>query len=372
MTDKNTASLTKQQVSDHILALDLIPAAALSAVIVDGGKIGVIMDMAQAGTLDNPEQVRIKIETAVKDMDGVDTASVILTKERNASQQKSGLKKAPNFKAPKSKAAPTPASGLAGVTHVVAIASGKGGVGKSTTAVNLALALSQLGHRVGLLDADIFGPSLPRLLNQPSGERPPIIDGVIQPVTVAGMKTMSIGYMVADDQPVVWRGPKVMGAISQLFKDVDWSGTDILILDLPPGTGDVQLSIAQTVKLSGAVIVSTPQDLALLDARKGLKMFEMVDIPILGILENMSHFICPSCGEESHIFGAGGTEKAVADLNSQLLGKIPLHLCLRSDQASGETAPALMMQNADTLPETSRSIRSLYLSIAEKLMQVLA
>ncbi|WND02824.1 Mrp/NBP35 family ATP-binding protein [Temperatibacter marinus] len=367
--------IEKQTIETAILELNILSHAALNAIIVDGGSVGIIIDLAQYNGRQSPESVREAIEEQISKFDGVTSVSVVLTQERQSpsSHSKSaGLKPAPDFSTPKAKPAPKPsAGGLKGVRHIIAVASGKGGVGKSTTAINLALALSNLGHNVGLLDADIFGPSLPKLLNINPG-RPPIIDGVIQPIETENMKTMSIGYMVGDDQPIVWRGPKVMGAINQLFKDVDWSGTDILILDLPPGTGDVQLSIAQQVKLSGSVIVSTPQDLALLDARKGMKMFEMVDIPIIGLIENMSHFVCPKCGQESHIFGHGGAAETAREYGADLLGQIPLHMSLRTDDINADRQPLIMTRDESSLSRDEKSIFESYMAVAAALEQKLS
>jgi len=230
------------------------------------------------------------------------------------------------------KAPPTPTP-IPGVRHVIAVASGKGGVGKSTTSINLALALSDLGLKVGLLDVDIFGPSLPTLVG--ISDRPEAKDNSLQPIEAFGLKTMSIGYLLDVDQPVVWRGPRVMGATQQMLKDCAWGELDVLVVDMPPGTGDVQLTMVQQVPLSGAVIVSTPQDLALIDAKKGIAMFNKVGAPILGLIENMSHFICPKCGEVADIFGAGGAENAAKDAGIPFLGAIPLTIALRECSDAG-------------------------------------
>jgi ATP-binding protein involved in chromosome partitioning len=221
-----------------------------------------------------------------------------------------------------------------GVKNVIAVASGKGGVGKSTTAVNLALALAAEGARVGILDADIYGPSQPQMLGITS--RPESVDGKsMEPLERYGIQAMSIGFLVDVDTPMVWRGPMVTGALEQLLRDTRWQDLDYLIIDLPPGTGDIQLTLSQKVPVTGAVIVTTPQDIALLDARKGLKMFEKVGIPILGIVENMSTHICSNCGHEEHIFGAGGGAAMCKDYNVDLLGSLPLDIRIREQTDGG-------------------------------------
>jgi ATP-binding protein involved in chromosome partitioning len=223
---------------------------------------------------------------------------------------------------------------IPGVKTIVAVASGKGGVGKSTTAVNLALALKEKGLRIGILDADIYGPSLPRMMGITG--KPDTRDGkVLEPKEGYGVKTMSIGYLIAEDTPMIWRGPMVMSAIEQMLRDVAWGELDMLVVDLPPGTGDAQLTMAQRVPLSGAVIVSTPQDIALLDARKGLGMFRKVDVPVLGIVENMSYFLCPHCGERSDIFAHGGARREAARLGTEFLGEIPLDIAIRETSDEG-------------------------------------
>jgi ATP-binding protein involved in chromosome partitioning len=220
------------------------------------------------------------------------------------------------------------------IKNIIAVASGKGGVGKSTTAVNLALALAQEGAAVGLLDADIYGPSQPRMLGL-SGERPTTKDGkTLQPPVGYGVKLMSIGLLIDDEQPMVWRGPMVTQALNQLLVDCDWGPLDYLVVDMPPGTGDIQLTLAQRVPVSGAVIVTTPQDIALLDARKGLKMFQKVNVPVLGVVENMSTHVCSHCGHEEHIFGAGGGRRMAEQYGVDLLAELPLDIRIR-EQADG-------------------------------------
>lgn len=253
------------------------------------------------------------------------------------------------------------ATSIEGVKHVIAVASGKGGVGKSTTAMNLAVALSVQGLKVGLMDADIYGPSQPRMMNvidakpESDGER-------IEPVVANGVKLMSIGFMMAEDQPIVWRGPMVQSSLMQMLFQVNWGELDVLVLDMPPGTGDTQLSISQKVALSGAVIVSTPQDIALIDARKGLNMFKKVNVPIIGFIENMSTFICPNCDHESHIFGNGGAVKAAKELGVDLLAEIPLDLDIREKTDTGK--PVLL-----TMPDSPQA--EIYRNLATKVSDYL-
>lgn len=224
---------------------------------------------------------------------------------------------------------------VAGVKHIIAVGSGKGGVGKSTTAMNLAVALSQQGLKVGLLDADVYGPSVPQMMGVT--EAPSSEDGkTITPALAHGVKVMSMGFLVEDDAPMVWRGPLVQSALMQMLHQVNWSPLDVLVLDMPPGTGDTQLSLAQNAQLSGAVIVSTPQDIALQDARKGLNMFKKVGVPILGMVENMSMFMCPNCGHVAHIFSHGGAEKAAEQLGVEFLASVPLDITVRELTDSGK------------------------------------
>ena len=223
---------------------------------------------------------------------------------------------------------------MPGVAAVIAVASGKGGVGKSTVAANLALALARLGLKTGLLDADIYGPSVPRLFD--IRNKPKTRDGkILEPIEKFGIKTMSIGFLIREEEPMIWRGPMVTSALSQLLGDVAWAPLDVLVVDMPPGTGDAQLTMAQRVPLKGAVIVSTPQDLALVDARKGLAMFKKTQVPILGIVENMSVFVCPNCGHESHIFAHGGARRVAERLDVPFLGEIPLVPAIRETSDAG-------------------------------------
>ena len=244
------------------------------------------------------------------------------------------------------------------VKNIIAVASGKGGVGKSTTAVNLALALAAEGARVGLLDADIYGPSQPLMLGVPEGERPGQRGAqMLEPIVAHGLQTMSIGYLLTENTPVVWRGPMVSGALQQLLNQTAWDSLDYLIIDLPPGTGDIQLTLAQKVPVAGAVIVTTPQDIALLDAKKGIEMFRKVDVPVLGIVENMAVHICTQCGHADHLFGAGGGEHIAAEYGVPLLGSLPLARSIR-EQADGG--------NPSVVAEPNGPVAALYRDIARR------
>lgn len=246
---------------------------------------------------------------------------------------------------------------LAGVKNIIAVASGKGGVGKSTTAVNLALALAAEGASVGLLDADIYGPSLPLMMGL-QGQQPESPDGKhLQPLMQYGVATMSIGFMIDAEQPMVWRGPMVTQALQQLFNETQWGALDYLVIDLPPGTGDIQLTLSQKIPVTGAVIVTTPQDIALLDARKGLKMFEKVGVPILGLIENMSTHVCSNCGHIEPVFGEGGGERMAADYHVDLLGKLPLNLGIRQAVDGGKPT---------VVADPEGPVAALYLEMARK------
>ena len=243
--------------------------------------------------------------------------------------------------------APQPQAGIPGVAAIIAVASGKGGVGKSTVAVNLALSLSRLGLKVGLLDADIYGPSLPRLMG--IHEKPESDGKKLRPIEKHGIKTMSIGFLVEEDQAMIWRGPMVQSALTQMLSDVEWAPLDVLVLDMPPGTGDAQLTIAQRVPLKGAVIVSTPQDIALIDARKGITMFQKTHVPILGVVENMSMFVCSGCGAQHDIFGHGGAKLTAEKLGAPFLGEIPLVPRIRETSDAGTPISVLAPDSAEAL-----------------------
>jgi ATP-binding protein involved in chromosome partitioning len=253
---------------------------------------------------------------------------------------------------------------VSGVKNIIAVASGKGGVGKSTTAVNLALALAAEGASVGILDADIYGPSQPQMLGITG--QPESLDGKrMEPMTAYGLQAMSVGFLIDPETPMVWRGPMVTQALTQLLGETNWQDIDYLVVDLPPGTGDIQLTLAQQVPVTGAIIVTTPQDIALLDARKGLKMFEKVGIPILGIVENMSIHICSKCGHEEHIFGSGGAEKMGHDYDVEVLGHLPLDINIRTQVDSGK--PTVVADPDSRIAEIYRDIaRRVAIKIADK------
>lgn len=246
---------------------------------------------------------------------------------------------------------------LSKIKHIICIASGKGGVGKSTTTINLAVALMQQGYKVGLLDADIYGPSQPTMLGVPAGTRPQIVDErYMLPVVAHGIESNSMGYLVKGSTAMVWRAPMVVGAFNQLLKFTRWSDLDFLLIDMPPGTGDIQLSLAQSVTLTGAVIVTTPQDVALLDARKGIEMFRKVNIPILGVVENMSVHVCSQCGHAEAIFGQGGGMQLAADYGVPVIGSLPLDLSVREHGDSGE--PVLIAEPDGAIADSYRALAS--------------
>jgi ATP-binding protein involved in chromosome partitioning len=331
------AALAKVQSPD---GTPLPQARVLSDVVVTDGKVFFSLTVDSAA-VKAWESVRKAAEMAVRAVPGVQSALVALTAERAA-----GAARAPQ-PAPAAPAAHGHAHGHAhahpadktqpgipGVDAIIAVASGKGGVGKSTTAVNLALGLRDLGLKVGMLDADIYGPSLPKLLA--IKEKPQTIGGNrLKPIERYGMSVMSIGFLIDEETPMIWRGPMVMSAITQMLREVEWGKLDVMVVDMPPGTGDAQLTMAQQVPLKGAVIVSTPQDLALLDARRGVAMFKRVNVPVLGVVENMSYFLCPECGTRSDIFSHGGARHEAERLGVPFLGEVPLHMTIREKSDAG-------------------------------------
>lgn len=284
------------------------------------------------------ESIRQLAEQSVAALPGVSKATAILTAPKKSAQPQ----QPPVGQRPANRGGEIIT--LPGVKHIIAVASGKGGVGKSTVAANLAASWAELGWSVGLMDADIYGPSVPTMMGQ-HGKPELTSDKRIRPVMANGLKTMSIGYLTEPEKALVWRGPMVQGALMQMLRDVDWGELDVLVIDMPPGTGDAQLTLAQKLKLTGAIVVSTPQDLALIDARRGIAMFERVAVPVLGIIENMSAFTCPHCGEDSHIFGHGGAVEEAKQRGIPLLGQIPLTMSLREQADAGQ--PLVGQNNAD-------------------------
>ncbi len=314
--DKQQIEAALEQYTDPNLGTNLLAAKAIKDIRIDGAKAEV--DVTLGYPCDRyQETMKTALQTAVRDIDGLDSCQFNISTKITAHSVQHGVKRMNNIK------------------NIIAVASGKGGVGKSTTSVNLALALASDGATVGILDADIYGPSQPRMMGL-SGQ-PESKDGKsLEPMENYGIQTMSIGFLVDEESPMIWRGPMVTQALEQLLNDTNWRDLDYLIIDLPPGTGDTQLTLAQKVPVSGALIVTTPQDIALLDARKGLKMFEKVEVPILGIVENMSIHICSECGHEEAIFGTGGGEKIASENDVELLGALPLNINIRLQADAGK------------------------------------
>jgi ATP-binding protein involved in chromosome partitioning len=350
-----TISISKPQVLQELRRIkgpdldgNIVDLGLVSEILVKDDRIYFSITVP-AQRAEELEPLRQAAESVVAKLPGVGSVTAVLTAEaaRGAGspvspppRQAPAQRPAPAAQSPHAHGdgAPKQLAPVSGVRSLIAVASGKGGVGKSTTAVNLALGLKATGLKVGILDADIYGPSQPRLLGLKG--QPQVLQGkTLKPMEGHGVKAMSMGFMVDEETPVIWRGPMVVGALNQMLRDVDWGEDgelDVLIIDMPPGTGDVQLTMAQQVPLAGAVIVSTPQDLALIDARKGLAMFRKVGVPVLGIVENMSYFVCPNCGDRSDIFGHGGAAKEAERLGVPFLGSIPLDMEIRSRSDSGE------------------------------------
>jgi ATP-binding protein involved in chromosome partitioning len=335
----------------------------LSDIVATDGKVflSITVDAAQVKTW---EHVRRSAENAVRTIPGVQSVMIALTAERagggaaaTAPPPRQPATPAgavrPGAPAPGQPQRPSGPAGIPGVAAIIAVASGKGGVGKSTVAINLALALRDLGLKVGVLDADIYGPSLPKLLA--IKERPQTAGGTrLKPIIRHGMPVMSIGFLVEEETPMIWRGPMVMSALTQMLREVEWGELDVMVVDMPPGTGDAQLTMAQQVPLKGAVIVSTPQDLALIDARRGIAMFRRVNVPVLGIVENMSSFICPHCGTRSDIFGHGGARHEAERLGVPFLGEVPLAIDIREKSDAG--APVVASDPDGPHAESFRAI----------------
>jgi len=326
---------------------DIVSLGLVSEVVIRGGKVyfAISVDPGRASEL---EALRRAAEQAVKGVPGVEAVAVTLTADREAGSPPGGGNGAggrpqqpPGSPVARgaAQAARHRTGAIPGVANIIAVASGKGGVGKSTTAVNIALGLQARGLEVGVLDADIYGPSMPRLLGI-KGRPQQLAGDKLAPMQAYGLKVMSMGFLVDEETPMIWRGPMVMSALAQMLKDVAWGELNVLIVDMPPGTGDAQLTMAQQVPLAGAIIVSTPQDLALIDARKGLNMFRKVDVPVLGIVENMSTFICPHCGSATDIFAHGGAQSEAKRLGVPFLGEVPLTLAIRETSDAGKPVVA--------------------------------
>ena len=341
---------------------NIVDLGLVSDIFVADGKVFFSLTIP-ADRAEELEPLRAAAEKAASGVPGVEKATVALTAEATKSSTRP-VRPAPSpaqaasvpppmaARAPQPPKAPEKA-GVPGIGAIIAVASGKGGVGKSTTSVNLALGLQANGLKVGIMDADIYGPSMPRLLHI-SG-RPQNVSGrIIRPMEGYGLKVMSMGFLVDEETPMIWRGPMVISALTQMLREVEWGELDVLVVDMPPGTGDAQLTMAQYVPLAGAVIVSTPQDLALIDARKGLAMFRKVDVPILGIVENMSYFICPDCGGRHDIFGHGGARKEAERIGVPFLGEVPLDMQIRSTSDGG--TPIVMSEPDSVHAKTYREI----------------
>jgi ATP-binding protein involved in chromosome partitioning len=328
MSDKNAVLAALQRLTMPDGRTNLAQSGALSEIVIHQGKAYFSISVP-AASVAAAEPLRKAAEEAARAVPGIVSALVTLTAEKPPSPQAAPIQKpaaAPGGGATKAQ--------VAGVKHIIAVASGKGGVGKSTTSCNLALALAQRGLKVGVLDADIYGPSMPKLFGIHG--KPTLAGGrVLNPMEGYGVKVMSIGFLVDEDAAMIWRGPMVISAIQQMLREVAWGELDVLVVDMPPGTGDAQLTMAQNVPLAGAVIVSTPQDLALIDARRGVAMFRKVEVPILGIVENMSTFICPSCGTRHDIFGHGGAKSEADRIGVPFLGEIPLAMTIRERSDAG-------------------------------------
>jgi ATP-binding protein involved in chromosome partitioning len=322
-----------ERITDPETGKSVVEAGMIEGLVIRDGNVGFAVEVPAARGR-TAEPLRKACEDAVQRLPGVTSVTAVLTAHQEPANARRasppGQGQHGHAHGPQSGAPP----GVTGVTNIIAVASGKGGVGKSTVAVNLALGLARLGLKVGLMDADIYGPSVPRLLNITDKPKQ-TADGKVAPHEKFGIKAMSWGFLVPEDEPMIWRGPMVQNALIQLMNDVAWAPLDVLVLDMPPGTGDAQLTIAQRVPLKGAVIVSTPQDIALIDARKGLNMFRKTQVPVLGIVENMSMFVCPNCGHETHIFAHGGARKTAETLGVPFLGEIPLVPLIRETSDAG-------------------------------------
>lgn len=351
ITKEQVANALKQVIDDGT-GLDIISAGIARAISVEGDTVRFVLEVEAARGV-AMEPVRLEAIKAVEAL-GVGKVSALITAHSET--------KIPDLAARKKPAAPQGPQKIPGIAHIIAVASGKGGVGKSTVSANLAVALADMGMKVGLLDADIYGPSQPRMMG--TLERPKSVgERGMLPVEAHGVKLMSMGLMMREDEAVVWRGPMLMGALQQMLNQVAWGALDILVIDLPPGTGDVQLTLSQKTAVTGAVVVSTPQDIAMLDARKALDMFRKTNVPVLGVIENMSTHVCSQCGHEEHIFGHGGAAAEAAKLGVPLLGEVPLDIEIRLAGDGG--APIVARA-----PESAQA--KAFQAIAANLMQVKA
>jgi ATP-binding protein involved in chromosome partitioning len=354
------AAVIEQQILDalgHIVdpdkGSDIVSLGMVSGLVIREGNVAFAIEVdAERGP--RLEPLRKAAEKVVEDLPGVLSVTAVLTAQAAPRGRPTPQPTTPRSAGPAT--ARTARGGVPGVGAIVAVASGKGGVGKSTVAANLALGLKANGLKVGVLDADIYGPSMPRMLGI-SG-RPRSRDGKsLIPMENYGLKCMSMGFLVPEDTPMIWRGPMVMSALQQMLREVEWGELDIMVVDMPPGTGDAQLTMAQQVPLAGAVIVSTPQDIALLDARKGLNMFKKVDVPVLGIIENMSYFLCPHCGGRSEIFSHGGAREEARRLGTEFLGEVPLDLEIRETSDGGTPITVSHPQNPHALVFRQMAVR---------------
>src|SRR5471032_902380 len=343
--EKSAVDAALARVVDPNTGIDLLSSKSVRGVTIDGSQVMVAVVLGYPAH-SQFELIRASVEAAVGALPGVEKVEVAVSQQIVAHAVQQGVKLLPNVK------------------NIIAVASGKGGVGKSTTAVNLALALAAEGASVGMLDADIYGPSLPMMLGITG--RPESPDNTsMNPMIGHGIQANSIGFLIEQDNPMVWRGPMVTSALEQLLRQTNWKDLDYLVVDMPPGTGDIQLTLSQKVPVTGAVIVTTPQDIALLDAKKGLKMFEKVGIPILGIVENMSTHICSNCGHEEHIFGAGGGERMSKEYGVPVLGHLPLDIAIREKTDAGQ--PTVISEPDSKIADAYRSIaRKVAISIAER------
>lgn len=355
--------LTEKRVRDALVTVthpitntDMISSGSVEHILIKDGDVTITLAI-DPKTVDLMEEAGKNCTAAVSKFSGVNNVRTVLTAHNS---NISGTEKAPQARQPNAPPAPPPPKPLAGVKHILAVASGKGGVGKSTTSINLASAFSQLGWNVGIMDCDIYGPSVQRMLGD--GEKPDFTkDDRIKPVDRWGMKAISMGHLIPEDRATIWRGPMVIGAVQQLLNGVAWNidgDLDLLVVDLPPGTGDAQLTLVQTVPLDGVVIVSTPQDIALIDARKAYDMFLQANVRVLGMIENMSSFTCPQCGENTEIFGHGGAKETALEKEIPFLGEIPLHLDIRTHADAG--TPIVLAQ-----PDGNHA--RIYLDIAKSL-----